>query len=550
MKISTFNIFLISMLLGPSALAQSSVKMLDLLDKQQMQKHIDDELKNVENRVNNQDNQNNMDLNKSGQTFIFKDIVFVNPDDNTAQALQTVSDYKNKQIYAQDILQIVKKTSNYFINKGFTTSIVTIAGVDRQKDILLLKIEYGFVNNVYLNQKKSLRITLGSPLTADQIFNIYDVDSTLENLQRVNNNVNVDVKASDKDGYSDIYFTEQRKYLDLSVGFDNSGTRALGQYKLNSAISLYNPLNLNDIFTANFIGGILKQYPDNKSNVYAFNYSFPIKNWLFSYALQYSDSQNYVKGYVSNYFYNTDTYKHIFTIKDTVYRNQTDKLSLYTNLTIRDTTNKIADVRLDNSSGKYTSLSLGAEYSTYLLKGYFYSSLEYQKGVGILGSKTNDPNSDYTILYNKINLNMSYQKYLYADNDFAILYRGNFGASYSPDKLLNDDKFLVGDEYTVRGFKESSAAWDWGMYINNTLSYQFTSSNELINAIEPFVGLDYGYGADYLLNGTDKLFGVAFGFRLNFTHAYLSVTGSKTLHKSSNMPYETMPVYATFSVMF
>ncbi|MED7853066.1 hypothetical protein VWN94_10930, partial [Campylobacter coli] len=41
----------------------------------------------------------------------------------------------------------------------------------------------------------------------------------------------------------------------------------------------------------------------------------------------------------------------------------------------------------------------------------------------------------------------------------------------------------------------------------------------------------------------DFLAGVAFGFRYNLNHLSLNLTASKALHKSSNMPSETIPIY-------
>ncbi|HEF9750172.1 TPA: ShlB/FhaC/HecB family hemolysin secretion/activation protein, partial [Campylobacter coli] len=44
--------------------------------------------------------------------------------------------------------------------------------------------------------------------------------------------------------------------------------------------------------------------------------------------------------------------------------------------------------------------------------------------------------------------------------------------------------------------------------------------------------------------------GVAFGFRYNLNHLSLNLTASKALHKSSNMPSETIPIYLRASVFF
>ncbi|CDF65158.1 channel-forming transporter/cytolysins activator of TpsB family [Campylobacter fetus subsp. venerealis str. 84-112] len=74
--------------------------------------------------------------------------------------------------------------------------------------------------------------------------------------------------------------------------------------------------------------------------------------------------------------------------------------------------------------------------------------------------------------------------------------------------------------------------------------------SKYLSALEPFIGFDIGYGRDYLLPNKDFLAGVAFGARYNLGNIYLSLTTSKALHKSSNMPSETIPIYLRASLSF
>ncbi|EKQ7381534.1 ShlB/FhaC/HecB family hemolysin secretion/activation protein, partial [Campylobacter coli] len=310
-------------------------------------------------------------------------------------------------------------------------------------------------------------------------------------------------------------------------------------------------LNLNDSIRFGFIKGLLKDMSQERENVYVANYTLPIQSYQLSYSMQYSDNINMIEGYDNSFIKNTDTsLRHKIMLKKILHCTSKDKFSIYANLGIKDDVNEIDNFRLESSSGRYSSIASGVEYSTLAFGGFLFLNLEYEKGIPFLGSKKDSKDSLYKIEFNKVNFNLSYQKSFYANDGLAFLYQNSLGASYSNEPLLYADKFLIGDEYTVRGFKESSAALDYGAYSNNTIYLQFLNAPKYLRALKPFVGLDMGYGRDYLLSNKDFLAGVAFGFRYNLNHLSLNLTASKALHKSSNMPSETIPIYLRASVFF
>lgn len=46
---------------------------------------------------------------------------------------------------------MIKELTNFIVAKGYSTSSVTIDGIDQERDILFLDLKYGFVGEVYLN---------------------------------------------------------------------------------------------------------------------------------------------------------------------------------------------------------------------------------------------------------------------------------------------------------------------------------------------------------------------------------------------------------------
>lgn len=532
--------------------ADDSIKMFDLLDKRQQQLYIQKEFNELEKKqkkkedvyLNNQDSETKI--------YIFKQIRFKKNDALTMQANSILKKYINQPLGIDDIYNIIKELTNFIVSKGYSTSSVIIDEIDWQRDILFLDLKYGFVGEIYLNgDNNTTRLDFGMPLKKGDKFNIYDLDTGIENLNNGARDVKISIKANENYDYSDIFINLKPRLPDLMLGFDNSGYKTQGEYKANANLSLSNIFNLNDSVRFSFIKGLLKNMRKERENIYMLNYNLPIQSYQLSYSLQYSDSKNLIEGYDNSFISNKNTsLRHKIMLKKILHRTNKDKFLIYANLNIKDKVDEINNFRLESSSGRYSSIASGVEYSTTAFGGFLFLNLEYEKGVPFLGSKRDSRDSLYKIEFNKVNFNLSYQKNFYANDNLGFLYQNNFGASYSNKPLLYINKFLIGDEYTVRGFKESSAALDYGMYSNNTIYLQFLNAPKYLRNLEPFIGIDVGYGRDYLLSNKDFLAGIAFGFRYSLNHFSLKLTASKALHKSSNMPSETIPIYLTASAFF
>lgn len=532
--------------------ADDSAKTLNLLDKRQQQLHIQKEFDELEKKQQQEKDVYLENQDSEDKIYIFKQIQFKKNDTLTMQANNILKKYINQPLSVNDIYNMIKELTNFIVAKGYSTSSVTIDELDQERDILFLDLKYGFVGEVYLNgDNNTTRLDFGMPLKKGDKFNIYDLYTGIENLNNGARDVKIAVKASENYGYSDIFINLKSKPPDLILDFDNSGYKAKGEYKASAYLSLSSILNLNDSIRFGFIKGLLKDMSQERENVYVANYTLPIQSYQLSYSMQYSDNINMIEGYDNSFIKNTDTsLRHKIMLKKILHRTSKDKFSIYANLGIKDDVNEIDNFRLESSSGRYSSIASGVEYSTLAFGGFLFLNLEYEKGIPFLGFKKDSKDSLYKIEFNKVNFNLSYQKSFYANDGLAFLYQNSLGASYSNEPLLYADKFLIGDEYTVRGFKESSAALDYGAYSNNTIYLQFLNAPKYLRALEPFVGLDMGYGRDYLLPNKDFLAGVAFGFRYNLNHLSLNLTASKALHKSSNMPSETIPIYLRASVFF
>ncbi len=487
---------------------------------------------------------------ETAKQFYFKKIIFSNYKKNNEipnELKKIIKRYTKKYISASDILKIVQESSNYFLSMGYSTTIVGIEDIDFKQHILILKVNFGYVNKIYINGKaNTLKSKMTFPLIANRakdstILSIHIIDQGLENINRVSYDTKLYIAPSKKVGFSDIFVETKPKPASISASVDNSADKEGGMMRANLSMDLNDLLRMNDILT--FYGSyrFLKDNR-NRENLYVGSYSIPFGWHTLSYTLQFSDIQNNIEGDLGNYINTNKTLKQIFSFDTVIFRNSSSKVKLFGKVNFKDITNKIENQLLSGSSGRYTSVFAGVDILKYIQNGYLYADFTFKTGL----EKRDSKESIYKIDYNICELNVLFSKFIYHNDYFLLSYKANGAGSYSRDTLLYADKFFVGDEYTVRGFKESSAAWDLGAYLNNTLFLKIFS----FPYIEPFIGLDFGYGRDYELPYDDFLAGIAFGLKSSYKNFSADITFSRDIHKGNGMPTESIPIYARASFSF
>ena len=519
--------------------ANSLEKTLDLMEKQEFQDYIQEEQESFS--AQNIHEENKLEI-KNNSRFIFERIVLFNKDSVVSNVDYILKKFTSKEIGVNEIYSLVEELTDYFLDKGYSTTAIGIRKIDTENKTLELEVYDGLVNEIILNGKKdSLRVFFGMPLKKGEKFNIFDLDMGIENLSEVSEDIDVSIQPSSQDGYSDIVITDQIKPIGLSASIDNSGVEDKGTYKINLGVSLNNITNTNDTLKVS-----LNTYPIQKKHSKEYgvstNYTLPFRYNQFYVAYQFLQATDTSSGFlVSNQAHNyLIGYKRFFD------RSQSSKKATYINFLIKQRINKISDLTLLLSSKTYGSAVLGFEYSKSLHQGFFYISFEYERGIPL---SKQDERSVYKMDYNKININSNFQYSFPILKNLYMSYRGTLGGSYSDCTLLGLNKFSIGDEYSVRGFKKYSVDLDYGLYVNNTLSLGFSSKNKFLQDFQLFSGFDFGWGRDYLLPSDDVLVGTALGVRYTHPNINASLTVSRAIHKPTSLPSNGYPVYLRIGVM-
>lgn len=527
---------------------QNQNRVLDLLHKQKEEKYIQEQLQYPDKYQNNpQDEIKEFEDNKE---YIFKNISVQSKHKISKVVLEISKSYENRPLKKQDIFELIKKTSEYYIRRGFTTTLVTIKSGNIKTGELILEVKLGYINSINIKNSKysKIRIFDAFPIKKGDILDIYALDQGLENLNNGGYSYHMQVEPSQKIGYSDIVLSEKKISGGINLGLNNSSTIDKGALRSILGFTQYDLFGINDILSLTYMERFIHDRNKNKESIYSGMYSIPFKYWKFSYSWSYTDSYANIKAQYADYTNKSQNFRQNLRIQRVLHRNKNSKTTLYTESKMRGQKNQVNNLLIEINSKNYTAIGAGIEHVNKLFGGNLYLDIEYLRGVPIFGGQGDRKDSIFKAEYNKVNFNASWQKYFYYSPYVALIYRLNVGASYSNDELFYADKFFIGDQYTVRGFKESSLALDKGGYIANTIILKPIYFQGSVWNIEPFFGLDYGGGRDYGLNYNDQIAGVAFGANYFWKIISFGVTISKPLFYSIDMPKESIPVYFNLNI--
>lgn len=541
--------------------AQRAVQELErtqrLLELRQKQEYINQQLMYPNKKKFTEDK--NADLNlEDGKKYLFKDIKLVGSDLFKKETDKIIKKYENTEMSKADIYELLTKLSNVFLEKGYSTTLVTIKSGNVNTGTLVYEVKEGKVRDIKFMDKEEgfrdkLRLRTAFPMKRGDLLNTKDMDQGIENMNIEGYNNVAEITPTEDYGYSDIVIEENYSPTGFSFGMDDSGYKDKGRNKVNINFSQGNLLGINDRLTLNYIERLTKDRDLDKESNYDIGYSFPIGYWRLSYNYNVGDNYNTTVSDIGSYKSESKIEKHKLKLSRVLSRGQYHKTTLHLGVETKDNYNTLNGIVLDVSTKKYASTSIMLDHTDRFLGGTIFGMVEYERGVPWFGAE-GDPKplkeGDYKIEFNKINLNIDWMK-VFEVKEHAFQYRMGLGATYSDDRLLAVEQFTMGDEYTVRGFKESSVAGNKGVYVNNTITYLGTRDmNKYLAMFKPFIGLDGGVSRDKDLPTSDKIAGMALGVKFNVGGVNASFTYGIPLVWAKGMPHEANPIYFNMSYSF
>lgn len=464
----------------------------------------------------------------------------------------------------ESINLIINSFNNEIIKSGYITSSASLVTKSLKEAKLEFVINPGLIDDISINQtdsqrnRASLFTAFGEYSHKNKLANIRDIEQALESLQNVSkNDVSIKFIPSNRAGFSNIVITRvDSSALKAAISLDNLASKQSGKYQAMINLSTLNLLGFNEIFSFSRGKNVLKKYKiTNKfngasdhgaSNNYYYGFSIPFGYFTLDY-----EKSKYDYAQIINAAYNLYTYKgrsesDSLSLAYTFYRDSNFKNSTYVKLFKRKNKNYLEDYELDNQARRNAGYEVGVKSSYNSYNQAFSAKLAYKKGTGIFRSMPDPLEDNGEARFALINLNLNY-KYKF---ELPLSYDLNINARYGLNKLSLQDKFSIGGYHSVRGYDgESSLVGNHGVFIRNTLSYNYYKNNSI------YAGLDAGMVRAPSSGIKDKntLAGYALGLRGHvkaYSNLSYDISASKALYKPKSFQSKSTNVNFILSYEF
>ncbi|WP_165007838.1 ShlB/FhaC/HecB family hemolysin secretion/activation protein [Neisseria yangbaofengii] len=432
---------------------------------------------------------------------------------------------------AQGINHIMTLAQNAVIDRGYTTTRILAAPQDLNSGKLELTVFPGRIGQIRFDESHAAETHVGRitafqnefPADSDGLLNLRDLEQGLENLKRVPTaEADIQIMPSEKADVSDVVVQWRQRTLPyrLTLGFDNSGSKATGRYQGNMTFSADNPLGLSDLFYASYNRDLGTRSADTDSdghtvkggtNGYAFHYSVPFGKWLWSWNHSYYRYHQAVAGDSEVYDYNGKSWNSDVGVSRLLYRDARRKTHAAFKLWQRETHSFINDAEIEVQRRRTAGWSANLSHKEYIGQATLNLGLGYKRGTGRNNSLSapeeafGEGTSRMKILTADTGVNVPFK---IGQQNFA--FDSNFHAQWNKTPLTPQDKLAIGSRYTVRGFDgETTLSAERGWYWRNDLSWQYHPSHQLYAGLD--AGRVSGPSAQYLLG--QSLSGAALGVR-------------------------------------
>nr|WP_035373035.1 ShlB/FhaC/HecB family hemolysin secretion/activation protein [Acinetobacter gerneri] len=397
----------------------------------------------------------------------------------------------------QGLNQALDLVQNKIISRGYVTTRVLLAPQNIASGKVILTVIPGRVDQIKFAEGTSKRAHQFNalPVSKGDLLNIRDIEQGLENFKRVPT-VEADFKiepsaTNTTPGYSDLVLAwQQSKPYRLHLGIDDSGSDSTGKYQGTATLSLDHLLTLNDLFYASYnhdLGG--GDSGKRGTDGYYISYSIPFGYWLFNTNFSRSNYNQNVAGANQSYNYSGESKLINADLSRVIYRDSHRKTSASFGGWYRESRNFIEDVEVEVQRRKTGGWKASLDHTEYLAHATLSSNITYKRGTGAFDAMR-APEEQYGEAYTHVGIlqaNASLQVPFKVGQQ-NLQYLAEWRMQSTNKALTPQDRFSIGNRYTVRGFDgEQTLMGDQGFLVRNEFSGSIPKF-----PMQWYAGIDYG----------------------------------------------------------
>lgn len=543
---------------------------LDELKKKQQEK------KNKKTKAPNFDAlKKNAEIKKVENTplFTLRKVVF---EGNTVIETETLdkiaTDYVDKEITVNDLLELTKKVTDLYQEEGYITSMAFLPPQKIKKGIVRIELLEGKIGKINVSGNKWYKtrylknnILKSNDIKNNNVFNVSDLRASLQEINTKDHlKGRVIIDESEDPEFADISLeVEDRFPLNINLGYNNQGRQLIGRQMATATIS-------NDNLTG--YGDQLYASTAIANGTFGLNsgYSIPLGTEGTRLGFDYSYSNVNIGGpdlkLKSN---DIRGFSHNYSIGLTRPLKRTDDFKLYGRLAF--------DLRDARTYQKQNNVGLLSKYNLRVLRAGLNAVKDDFNGRWYLGStvSTGIPlfgGTERTFDYGEYGNNIGTNKFVKMDANITrlqILPRKSLGilklsGQWATRRLNAAEQFQIGGIGTVRGYEEGFIIGDWGVVTSAEIRTPVPFLGKVLPKKLAFINdnikwanfCDFGY-VDNMHRGigayTNLLVGVGSGLNIKLTkyltsNVYVGIPLGHQKRGSNNINYDGQAARLHFNI--
>ncbi|WP_281559519.1 ShlB/FhaC/HecB family hemolysin secretion/activation protein [Thalassomonas sp. RHCl1] len=477
----------------------------------------------------------------AGACFDINQVIVENVTVFSEQEINSISSsFEHQCIGLNRINQLISEISNLYLNHGYVTSRAYIQPQDLSDGTLHVLVLEGFIQAFSPGKEASAeplltekQLALAFPKRTGKLLNLRDLEQGLESLNRLGQNQAKTALIPGQVQGSSVVRVDNQEASNwrASVGVNNTGVEATGEYQLDASFIYENLFGINDSLVSSFSSNIGEhELPQSKSRSYSLVASVPYGYWLFSLNNNYYEYEQTVLGASVDFLTHGTSFNSSFLAQNTLYRGSADKLNLGLSFNRKESRNYIEDVFLDTSSRTIYVWDLSADYTRYFSTGTLNGALHINKSVPWFDAKRElaDAEDDFQFIKYQLELGFS-GSFTVAEQPVQFSSRLNW--FYSPEVILASEGLSVGGRYSVRGISGDSLFGYRGGYLRNDFYLPLQTPWAWLPGVTAFFGLDVGTTnlPEYQDRNSDWVAGSVIGAQASMFGVSLSLSYARAL---------------------
>lgn len=403
---------------------------------------------------------------------------------------------------ANGINAVLTYAQNILIAQGYVTTRVLAPPQDLKSGTLHLTVVPGRIREVRFADGASSRGTQWNalPTQKGKVLNLRDIEQGLENLKRSpTSDADIQITPASGDGAqpgdSDIVIQYQQAFpLRLTVSLDDSGSKYTGKYQSSTTLSFDNPFLLNDLLyiTLNRDQGGGMPGPRGTEGEAAY-YSIPFGYWTASTSYSHNRYYQTVAGTNQTYVYSGDSENEDVKLSYLLHRNAVQKTTVSMRGFLRNSRNFIDDTEVEVQRRRTAGWEAALAHRQFIGDSILDGSLAWRRGTGAFGAlhapeeNFGEGTSRFKVLNTELNLTAPFALQAPWGNQ-RMRYLGTWRLQHNYTPLTPQDRFSIGNRYTVRGFDgELTLTSERGWLVRNDIGASIADTGQ-----EIYLGMDAG----------------------------------------------------------